>query len=169
MRGFNGDFVKRTGLIACMLRSAILGITGAWFVALPQPLFAATSCSFTSLSPVSFGAYNVFSKFPNNNGVGSITILCQSGGGPSFVVKLSTGQGNSYASRVMVSGGNRLNYNLYTSAARTVVWGDGTGGSNVMTAAKRSTTVLSVFGQIPAGQDATVGTYVDNVTVTVNF
>jgi spore coat protein U-like protein len=163
------NFVKHAGLILHALRGTILGVTAAWLVILPQPLFAASSCSFISLTTVSFGAYNVFSKSPNNNGIGSFTILCQSGGGSNFVVTLSTGQSNNYASRVMMSGGNRLYYNLYTSAARTVVWGDGTGGSNVMTAAKHSTTALSVFGQIPAGQNAFVGTYTDNITIIVNF
>jgi spore coat protein U-like protein len=32
-----------------------------------------------------------------------------------------------------------------------------------------ATTSLSVFGQIPAGQDAGVGNYTDTILVTVNF
>ena len=163
------SFVKRAGLILRMLRNAIFGVTAASFAVLPQPLFAASSCSFSSITSVSFGAYDVFSALSNYNGVGSITILCGSGSGPNFVITLSTGQSNTYSSRVMKSGGNSLNYNLYTSAARTVIWGDGTGGSNVMTAAKHSTTSLSIFGEIPAGQDAAVGTYTDSIITTVNF
>jgi spore coat protein U-like protein len=163
------SFVKRPSPFSWALRNTILGATAAWLAVLPQPLLAATSCSFSSLTSISFGAYDVFSVLPNNNGVGSITILCQSGEDSNFVVTLSPGQSNSYASRVMRSGGNRLNYNLYTSAARTVVWGDGTSGSSVMSAVKHRTTTLSVFGQIPVGQDATVGTYTDNITVIVNF
>jgi len=162
-------FVKRPSLFSRVLRNTILGVTAAWLAVLPQPLFAASFCSFTSVTSVSFGTYNVFSALPNASGVGSINVFCESGGGPSFVVTLSTGQSNTYSSRVMRSGGNSLNYNLYTSAVRTVVWGDGTGGSSVMTAAKQSTTTLSVFGQIPAGQDATVGTYTDNIIVIVSF
>jgi len=169
MTNLNSCFVKRTGLILCMFRSVILGVTATWFAVFSQPLSAASSCSFLSVTSVSFGTYNVFSALSNNSGVGSITILCGSGGGPNFVVTLSTGQSNSFVSRVMKSGGNSLNYNLYTSAARTVVWGDGTGSSNVMTAAKSITTTLSVFGEIPAGQDASVGTYTDNITAIVNF
>ncbi len=160
---------KRSVLLPGALCSAIFGATAVWFAVLSQPSFAATSCSFSSVTQVSFGIYDVFSALPNNNGVGSITIFCESGGGPSFVVTLSAGQSNSYASRVMMSGGNRLNYNLYTSAARTVIWGDGTGGSNVMTTAKHATTTLSIFGQIPADQDANIGVYTDAIIATVNF
>jgi spore coat protein U-like protein len=69
----------------------------------------------------------------------------------------------------MKSGANLLNYNLYTSAARNVVWGDGTGGSNTMSATANGSTTLNIFGQIPASQDAAVGTYTDSITATVNF
>lgn len=131
--------------------------------------FAAPSCAFNSVTGVSFGAYDVFAATPNNNGVGSLSIYCQGGGGPTFVVSLSTGQSNSYASRVMKSGGNSLNYNLYTSAGRTVVWGNGTGGSGTMTVNRNTDISLSVFGQIQAAQDVQVGIYTDSIVATVNF
>jgi spore coat protein U-like protein len=130
---------------------------------------ADTSCMFTSASPVSFGAYDIFSALPNNNGVGSLTIDCKGSGNRNFEVSLSTGQSRSYAMRVMRSGSNRLNYNLYTSADRTVVWGNGHGSSQVMTVRKNSARTLTVFGQIPAGQDAAVGTYTDPILATVSF
>ncbi len=129
---------------------------------------AAPSCTVSSVASVSFGAYDVFTTLPNNNGIGSITIRC-TGGGRANIVMLSTGQSNSYASRVMKSGANLLNYNLYTSAARNVVWGDGTGGSSTMSAAANRSTTLNIFGRIPARQDAAVGTYTDSITATVNF
>lgn len=142
---------------------------GAVLLAMLSPVtFAAAFCTFSSSSPVNFGTYNVFATLPNNNGIGSLRISCSGGGGP-FKVTLSTGQGNSYVSRVMKSGANPLNYNLYTSAARNVVWGDGNGVTGVMTAARNATTTLSVFGQISAGQDAAVGTYTDSITAIVNF
>ncbi len=149
---------------------AILGAClAATIVVAPQTLFAAPSCSFTSVTSVSFGVYNVFAAFSNKSGVGSLTIRCQGGGSPSFVVSLSTGQSNTYASRVMKSGANSLNYNLYINAARTAVWGDGTGGSSTATASPNGTTNLDIFGRIPAGQDVGVGVYGDNLVATVYF
>jgi len=131
---------------------------------LSQPSCAA-SCTI-STTPVSFGIYNVFAMTPNNNGIGSLTIVCSTDAGN---VALSTGQSNNYAARVMRSGANPLTYNLYTSAARTTVWGDGSGGSRVMRAAEKATTIFSIYGQIPAGQDAAVGAYSDNIIATVTF
>jgi spore coat protein U-like protein len=69
----------------------------------------------------------------------------------------------------MNNGANTLTYNIYTSASRSIVWGDGHGGSSSQTAYKNSTTTLSLFGQIPAGQDVATGTYTDNLDATVNF
>jgi len=67
-----------------------------------------------------------------------------------------------------------MQYNLYTSAARTQIWGDATGGT-----AKVSDSQLLVFGtsqhsyttygRIPALQDLAPGTYTDTITVTLNY
>jgi spore coat protein U-like protein len=134
-----------------------------------QTSLAATSCTFTSVSPVSFGGYDIFATQPNNNGVGSLTIDCKGSGNDTFEVTLSTGQSHSYTQRMMRSGSNWLYYNLYTSADRSVVWGDGHGSSQLMTVRKNKPTTLSVFGQIPAGQDAAIGTYTDPIVATVTF
>ena len=139
------------------------------FALLLQPSLASAACMFTTATGVGFGAYNVFTTLANTSGTGNIGVNCNDNGASSFVVTLSTGQSHTYASRIMRSGGNILNYNLYTSAARTVVWGDGTGGSNVMTASRRASTTLNVFGEIPSGQDAMVGTYTDNIIAIINF
>ena len=152
----------------CRIRNHCLTGISILLIALPSTSFAATRCTISSINSVDFGTYDVFSIFSNNNGIGSISIDCQ-GGGSNLLVTLSSGQSKTYVSRVMRSGGNSLGYNLYTSAARNVVWGDGTGGSSTMMVYKNSSTTLSVFGQIPAGQDVAVGTYTDNITTIINF
>lgn len=152
-----------------VLRFATLCMAAAWFAAITQPALAAVNCTIAATS-VGFGSYDVFAASTNDNGIGTLTIVCAGGGPGNFPVTLSTGQSNSYASRVMKSGAtNSLNYNLYTTSARNIIWGDGTGGSSSMTAAKNATTNLSVYGRIPAGQDTTVGNYTDSITATVTF
>lgn len=150
------------------MRQALRGAAALCFAAGWHPALAAPSCTFNTVAPSSFGVYDVFALVANNNGVGSLTIHCQ-GGGPQAVVALSTGQSNTYAPRRMKSGANTMSYNLYTSAGRTVVWGDGSGASQTLAISANSTTTLSIFGQIPAGQDAAVGAYSDSVTAVVNF
>jgi spore coat protein U-like protein len=150
------------GLVHRVLCTALIAFAS-------QTSLAATSCTFTSVNPVRFGVYDIFSTQPNNNGVGSLTIDCKGSGNDNFEVTLSTGQSHSYATRTMRSGGNHLDYNLYTGADRSAVWGDGHGGSQLLTVRKNKATTLSVFGQIPAGQDAAVGTYTDPIVATVTF
>ena len=146
----------------------LLGAGLALGALMPQVAMAEPACWFRFVTSISFGAYNVYATGANNNGVGSLTIRCQNSH-RSFAVTLSTGQSNSYAQRVMKSGANVLNYNLYTSTARTTIWGDASDGSSSLSVSGNSTTSLNVFGQIPAGQDAAVGNYTDTIIATVNF
>jgi spore coat protein U-like protein len=150
------------------IRFATLSMAAAWFAVIAQPSLAAVNCTIAA-TPVGFGAYSVFAASPNDNGIGTLTMVCTGGGPGNYPVTLSTGQSGSYALRVMKSGANQLNYNLYTSSTRTTVWGDGTGSTGSMTAARNTTTNLNVYGRIPAGQDATVGAYTDSITATVTF
>jgi spore coat protein U-like protein len=143
---------------------------GRWLLAgvalLPWSVHA--DCQFLSVGDVSFGAYDVFAKLPNRAGVGNLRIKCQ-GIGHAAVVKLSTGQSNNYVTRVLRSGNDVLFYNLYTSATRSVVWGDGSGSSSVMASPKNQNTSLAIFGSIPEGQDPAAGSYVDTILISVDF
>ena len=167
MTGWNRFLLK----LPCisLQRTQFNAAAAVLFFAMCQPLPSSASCSFTSVTDIGFGTYNVFDTLPDASGVGSITIKCQGGPGNAYDVTLSTGQSNSYISRVMKSGANSLTYNIYTSATRSIVWGDGTAGSSTQSAYKNSTTTLSLFGQIPAGQDVANGIYTDNLIATVNF
>jgi spore coat protein U-like protein len=124
-------------------------------------------CRITSVSDVNFGVYDVFSSVPNQNGIGSLSIKCT--GGSSATVKLSNGSSHSFAQRTLRHGRDVLAYNLYTSAARNIVWGDGSGGTSVMAVGKNHSENLDIFGSIPEGQDAAVGVYTDVIGVTVDF
>lgn len=65
---------------------------------------------------------------------------------------------------------DQLDYNLYTGAARTTIWGDGTGGSVTVTQAFNNNQVrLSVYGRIPAMEDIAPGSHTDHITATVTF
>src|SRR6266487_1298814 len=50
--------------------------------------------------------------------------------------------------RKMVNAGTLLNYNLYTDAARTTVWGDGTGGTVTVSGSSNGSTTHTVYGRI---------------------
>ena len=74
-------------------------------------------------------------------------------------------------------GANTFGYNLYTTNAYSVVWGDGTGSSATVSGSMRlkntnpsQSNTHTVYGQVPGLQDVAVASnYQDNVTVTVTY
>lgn len=141
------------------------------------PLFAlapradALTCNFTSVTGVNFGPYDVLGA-SSVKSTGTITYSCTNVGTRSvMVMSLSTGSSGTFANRTLKSGVNVLNYNLYSTAANTQVWGDGTGTTYQYSIdpTDKNDHTLTVFGTIPAGQDVGVGSYTDTITVTMNF
>jgi spore coat protein U-like protein len=130
---------------------------------------AAAGCSVSTTS-VNFGMYDVFDTAPNDS-TGTITLKCN-GGAKDVTVEISRGGASSFALRRMVNGASQLRYNLYLNAARTAVWGDGTGGTqsyDVGNPPNNKDVSLTIFARIPAEQDVSSGSYSDSVTVTVNY
>ena len=130
---------------------------------------AAAGCSVSTTS-VDFGMYDVFDPAPNDS-TGTVTLNCN-GGARNVTVEIGRGGAATFALRRMVNGAQQLRYNLYLHAARTSVWGDGTGGTesnDVANPPNNKDNTLTIFARIPAQQDVSSGSYSDSVTVTVNY
>ena len=105
----------------------------------------------------------------------SISIKCTKN--TPFTVTLNAGSttGDTFLQRLMGSGANTLQYNLYTSAALGTVFGDGTGGTGTVPGTGlgvATTNTVQVFGQVPdnaTNQAAVPGAYTDTITVTVTY
>ena len=102
-----------------------------------------------------------------------ITLKCTAG---AVTVALNGGTttGGTITQRLMASGTNTLQYNLYQQAAGTTLWGNGTTGSTeAATGAGVTTPVsLTVYGMLPdnaTNQAAPAGSYTDLITVTATF
>jgi spore coat protein U-like protein len=151
---FDWRFITARKLVVCLLLMIAAALTARQA--------DAASCTLT-VPGISFGSYDVFNN-QHLDSTGYITVDCD----VATPYTISLGQGNgSYTLRTMVSGGHTLNYNLYVDASRTIVWGDGTGST--ATVSSSSNENHSVYGRIPARQNAYVGTYADSITVTLNF
>jgi len=125
-----------------------------------------------SAQPLAFGGYDGTAA---KTGTSDISVRCSSG--TTFAVGLSTG-GGTFAQRLLSgSGANKLQYNLFTSAAATTIWGDGTLSTGTMPGtgagmAAANTQTLTVYGQLPDNafnQGAPSGSYNDTITVTVTY
>ena len=146
----------------------------AWAVAaivlMPLPALAAVNCSISTVGVV-FGTYDVFVPTVLAS-TGSVTITCVGvGSGVDPVsVALSSGNAGSFQPRTMLRSGEPLNYNLTLDAAGTMIWGDGTGGTQRFASVSNNKPVtITIYGRIPPGQDVSVGSYTDTITATINF
>jgi spore coat protein U-like protein len=140
----------------------------AWAATLAIGLLAAVpagaaSCTMGIINVV-FGTYNTLSA-SSLDGAGSVSVTCDVTS--SFQVALSKGQG-SFAARQLQSGVNVLYYNLYTDTLRSLIWGDGTAGTTLVSGSGTAAT-YTVYGRIPGGQNLPAGSYGDSITVTLNF
>src|SRR5262245_20367523 len=102
--------------IALLATAAIAGLS-----------FSALAVCSLSNTSISFGNYDVFSTSPlATNG----SIICRCGyADRNISISLDKGGAASFNPRRMLKGSEALNYNLYLDAARTIIWGDGTGGT----------------------------------------
>ena len=127
-------------------------------------------CSI-SATPIVFGTYDVLNKTPTDT-TGAIIYRCQ-GRDQNITITLDRGGAPSFATRLMLSGSNQLLYNLFMDAARTVIWGDGTGGTQLLFVRNpqpnNQNINVPVYGRIPALQDVRVGNYTNTIIATINF
>lgn len=130
------------------------------------------SCSFNVATGVSFRNYDPLNTIPLDQ-TGSITFRCDLLVAQTITIDLSPGNSGAYASREMRKiGGGSLQYNLYRNALRTLIWGDGTGGSvhfGPFLPVPDLDQTVTIYGRIPARQASPVGAYTDTVMVTINF
>ncbi len=133
-------------------------------------------CTVTATS-MAFGTYDILAGAPLDS-TSSVLVTCTSETPPRvrYRVSLSSGQSGSFNTRAMTNGISQLNYNLYLNAARTRIWGDGTGVTRVLRVryglpppGSTQTDTHTVYGRVFAGQMVTVGNYLDSILVTVNF
>jgi len=134
------------------------------------PGTADVSVCTASTVPVAFGAY-LPSATSATDGVGTINISCDKAPKSGNAITISTGGSGTFTNRVMHSGTWSLNYNLYTTSSRVQVWGDGTGGSAIVTYGNSTNTsyAVTIYGRITALQNVGAGSYADSLVVTIAF
>lgn len=125
-----------------------------------------------STTGIAFGGYDVFVTVPRDS-TGSVTVSCDRNPPTDVTVAIGpSGTSGGFNPRMMrhASRTDRLNYNLFTSAAMNVVWGDGTAGTSTVVlfkVNKNRPQSATIYGRIPPGQDVPAGSYGDTLTVTI--
>jgi spore coat protein U-like protein len=125
------------------------------------------NCTITATN-VNFPATGVLSSALS--AAGSITARCTNG--DAWRIALNGGVSGNVAARTMQrsTGGGAVNYQLYTDAAHSIIWGDGTAGTSMETGTGTGNQqVLSVYGAVPAQTTPAPGSYSDTITATITF
>lgn len=125
----------------------------------------APSCTI-SASAMAFGTYlgSVL------NATSAITVTCTNT--TAYTVGLNQGLATAatVTSRKMTrSGSNLLAYRLTSDPARTINWGQTGGTDTVARTGNGASQILTVYGQINAGQSVTPGSYADTIIATVTY
>ncbi len=121
-------------------------------------------------TPISFGAYNVFSAIPLRS-TGTFTVTCNEAPPPTVMISVGPSAATGLFNPRQMSGGSGdlLDYNLFTDSAMTQIWGDGVTGGNLLSqkVTKNKPWNAVIYANLPAQQNVSVGSYSDNVVVTI--
>jgi len=134
----------------------------------------AINCSWNVVpSNINFGTYSAFSTTAVT-ATSAFSVNCTPPA--TALMTITTGGSGTFNSRQMSSGGNKMNYNLYMDAANTIIWGDGTSGTQYVTFVATpgqkdypATGTAPIYATIPAGLNVAPGTYTDTVNMIVNW
>jgi spore coat protein U-like protein len=154
-----------------LVRSIVVLALFTWMAGIAK---AVATCS-VSTSGEAFGNYDSIGGQERDT-LGTITVTCSGTIGDTVndSISLTSGSG-SYSQRSLSGPSTGLDYNLYTDSSRTVVWGDGTNGTQTLSdgfvlSSSTETRQYTVYGRIPAGQtQCPVGTYNDSIIVTLTY
>ena len=131
---------------------------------LPMRAHAALSCTY-SPGLMDFGTLT--SPVPQTNNTPNPTLSCTGGGSgtQNLCVTIGSGSGGGTIPRLMSSGANTLQYQIYFDSAHSIPWGDNSAGgfegqqvAITLDGAGSGTLSLPLYGQIFA-QSVASGTY----------
>jgi spore coat protein U-like protein len=137
---------------------------------------AGLTCSLAATSLV-FGIYAPASTVADDV-TATITVSCTATGTSSVSLQgaISLTSVSSSQSRQLVDATSTLRYHTYLNPGRTTFWGNGSGlgrtepVSGVVGPTTPFQQAFTVYGRIPARQSsARVGTYLDQITATLNY
>jgi len=164
--------LKHRAMVAGVVALAAFGSGHQAYAATATSSIAVTAAilqtCIVSASALAFGTYDPTSATPSDSST-ALTVTCSLATTYNVGLSAGGGSGASVATRKMTSGGNTLDYSLYTSAARSTVWGNTVGVDTVSGTGTGLPVAYTVYGRVAAQQSVPAGAYTDTVTVTVTY
>lgn len=162
----NSNLLKTTLVAAAGLLFANSTLAATETTTFQVTATVADSC-LVSATDLNFGAYNPAAGALD--GTSTITATCTAA--TPYEIGLSAGNGTSATTtRAMTDGASaQLDYELYSDATRTTIWGALAGATVTQTSLAGGAVAYTVYGRIPASQYVPAANYADTVTVTVAY
>jgi spore coat protein U-like protein len=128
-----------------------------------------SSCS-VSASDLAFGNYNPLTALATT-GTTTITVTCSLLAPYNIGLAVGTNGSSVTARKMKITGGGSdlLNYSLFRDAAHLLNWGNTVGTDTLALVGTGLPVGSTVYGNIAAQQNVSVGSYADTITVTVTF
>ena len=162
------------------LRGCTAVLAAAFLIVLECAAFAATatttmtvqvtitaSCTINSAATLNFGTQGVLAT--NVDQTSTLQVTCTNTTPYNIGLDAGTGSGATVATRKLTSGGNTVNYTLYSNSGRTTVWGNTVSTDTVAGTGNGTGQSYTVYGRIPAQTTPAPGAYTDTITVTVTY
>ena len=150
---------------ACAL-SAVAN-AGSTTTTFTSQITIAAACAINSASSLNFGTQGVLAA--NVDQTSTIQVVCTNTTPFTIGLDAGTGTGATVAARKLTSGGNTVNYALYSDAAHTAIWGNTVSTDTVAGTGAGSAQSFTVYGRVPPQAAPAPGNYSDTITVTVMY
>ncbi len=123
---------------------------------------------YVTASDLAFGTYTSSSGSPLQ-GTTVLHTTCTPNSTYNIGLNEGTSPGATVNQRRMLSGTQILNYQLYSDAQRSKIWGNTTGTDTVVGTGTGLSQDHTVFGSVPAAQVSPAGDYQDLITVRIYY
>jgi spore coat protein U-like protein len=124
------------------------------------------STCLISATALSFGTYTGVVA----NATSNVSVTCTNTTAYNVSLNPGTATGATVTTRKMTGpSGALLNYALYSNSGMTTNWGQTVGTDTVTGTGNGSSQSITVYGQVPASQYVTPGSYADTITASVIY
>jgi spore coat protein U-like protein len=160
------------GFLALGTFAPVAALAGASTAPLTVSASVAQNCTIGA-GTLSFGAYDpvVANRTAAATASGTMVVTCTKGSSGvtvGFANSANAPTGCTAPQRCLASGSSYLNYNIYPTISYTAAWT--TALAETVSGGITTPTSLTIYGQIPGGQDVATGaSYADSVVASVNF
>jgi spore coat protein U-like protein len=153
-----------------LLLAGLMSLTNAAFAQvatanLSVQITITAGCILQNVGNIDFGSHALLSS--NIDATGSFEVLCTTG--VPYTVSLDGGGGGSIGARRMETGGQQIGYQLYSNPGRSQVWGETLNVDRVAGTGSGAAQALTIYGRVPPQTTPLAGTYIDTVTITLNY